>query len=343
MLLTGYFGGYSTEQSDLDRARAGRGRARWPTRCAAQGKPLVVQTIYPGQPDRPGAARRRRSRCTATSTAPARCWPALVERRAAGRARAAPAAGARRSPTRRTTRRGRCSPTPASPSRAAVSVHRRGRAARPRSPSRSWRSRSCSRRSGRLHKSEGGGVVARAAPTRDAVRAAYARPGRAARPAGRLGRGDGRPRRRRRADRGLRARPAVRPGAHGRARRGLRRGARRHRAAPSRRSRATARATLLLSLRGAPLLLGARGRAPVDLDALAGPGRPGLAARRGAPRARRAGAQPGARRRRRGVSRWTRGSSSARRVSRLDVAQVALVERVDPGVLGREDAVVERP
>ena len=57
---------------------------------------------------------------------------------------------------------------------------------------------------------------------------------------------------------------------------------------------------LLLSLQGAPVLLGARGRAPVDLDALAERGRPRLAPRGRPPRARRAGAQPGARR-----SRWS--------------------------------------
>ena len=99
---------------------------------------------------------------------------------------------------------------------------------------------------------------------------------------------------------------------------------------------------LLLSLQGAPVLLGARGRAPVDLDALAERGRPRLAPRGRPPRARRAGAQPGARRSRQVSSRWTRGSSSAESDG-LDVAQVALVEPVDPRVLGGEDPVLERP
>ena len=95
---------------------------------------------------------------------------------------------------------------------------------------------------------------------------------------------------------------------------------------------------LLLSLRAAPLLLGARGRGQVDLDALAvmisrvshlATAHPELvssSSTRSSPRARVS-------------SPSTRGSCW---VSRLDVAQVALVEAVHPGVLGREDPVVER-
>jgi acyl-CoA synthetase (NDP forming) len=92
---------------------------------------------------------------------------------------------------------------------------------------------------------------------------------------------------------------------------------------------------LLLSLRGAPLLLGARGRAPVDLAALAD-----LVARI----SRLAAAHPEVAElelnpvlaRASGVL-----ALDARLV--LDVAQVPLVEDVDPGVLGREHAVVEGP
>ena len=99
--------------------------------------------------------------------------------------------------------------------------------------------------------------------------------------------------------------------------------------------------TLLTSLRGAPLLDGARGRAPVDLDALADLVARVSARRRGPSGARRARGQPGAGDARRGAR--PRRARRTRRVgSGLDVAPVALVERVDPGVLRREDAVVER-
>ena len=71
----------------------------------------------------------------------------------------------------------------------------------------------------------------------------------------------------RRGDRGLRARPEVRAGADGGARRGLRRGARRHRAGDRTGLRGWRPAAAALAAR-APLLLGARGRDPVDLAAL---------------------------------------------------------------------------
>jgi len=94
--------------------------------------------------------------------------------------------------------------------------------------------------------------------------------------------------------------------------------------------------SLLLSLRGAPVLLGARGRAPVDLDALAG-----LVARVSC----LAAAHPELVELE--LNPVLAGADGAlaldARVVSGDVAQVALVEAVDPGVLGREDAVVERP
>ena len=136
----------------------------------------------------------------------------------------------------------------------------------------------------------------------------------------------------------------LRAGADGRARRRARRGVRRHRAARWRRSRRAVRASCCSRCAAAPLLLGARGRPPVDLDALAAavsrrvPGRggaPGAGRARGEPPAGTAGGRGGPRR----AGRAGSGSAS----SGVDVAQVALVEAVDPRVLGREDAVVEGP
>jgi acyl-CoA synthetase (NDP forming) len=49
VLLTGYFGGYSTEQSSLTGPELAAARHMADT-VAAQGKPLVVQTIYPEGP-----------------------------------------------------------------------------------------------------------------------------------------------------------------------------------------------------------------------------------------------------------------------------------------------------
>ena len=74
VLLTGYFGGYSTEQSDLAAPELAAAR-QMADAVAAQGKPLVVQTIYPDSPPA-GCCGPRASPCTATSTARARCWPA---------------------------------------------------------------------------------------------------------------------------------------------------------------------------------------------------------------------------------------------------------------------------
>jgi acyl-CoA synthetase (NDP forming) len=49
VLMTGYFGGYSTEQSNLTDPELAAA-ARMAAAVAAQGKPLVVQTIYPESP-----------------------------------------------------------------------------------------------------------------------------------------------------------------------------------------------------------------------------------------------------------------------------------------------------
>jgi len=49
VLLTGYFGGYSTEQSNLTGPELAAAH-RMADTVAAQGKPLVVQTIYPQSP-----------------------------------------------------------------------------------------------------------------------------------------------------------------------------------------------------------------------------------------------------------------------------------------------------
>ena len=95
---------------------------------------------------------------------------------------------------------------------------------------------------------------------------------------------------------------------------------------------------LLLSLQGAPLLLGTRGRPAVDLGALAE-----LVARV----SHLAAAHPELVELE--LNPVVAGPSGvlaldARVVLGVaDVAQVALVELVDPTVLGREDAVVERP
>jgi acetate---CoA ligase (ADP-forming) len=49
VLLTGYFGGYSTERSNLTEPELAAAR-QMADAVAAQGKPLVVQTIYPESP-----------------------------------------------------------------------------------------------------------------------------------------------------------------------------------------------------------------------------------------------------------------------------------------------------
>ena len=222
VLLTGYFGGYSTEQSNLTAPELAAAH-QMADAVAAQGKPLVVQTIYPESP----ACQVLRAvgipvhrdvdrACTVLA--------GLVEPATAGLAEELPVPAPPVTDTSYDAARAlfadagvefpvAVSVTDAAgleaafdtlelPCRAqgdgtAAQVRGRRRGRRPRRPGRGARG----------------------------VR----RPGHATCPAGRLGGGPGRPRRRRRADRGQRARPEVRLGRHGRARRGLHRGARRHR------------------------------------------------------------------------------------------------------------------
>ena len=188
VLMTGYFGGYSTEPGgvhDLEVAAAHAIAAA----AKAQHKPVRRAHDLPDEPDGrraprggdPGAPRRRPG-----------------ERRA-GRARGAPAAAVRRrsrrsrrrSPTRRTTRRRGCSPTPASPSRPHAPCDRSdqldGGAVRVTGFPLVLKAL------GQVHKSDAGGVVLGLRDEQAAL-AAYDDLVRAARPAGGLGRGDGRPR-----------------------------------------------------------------------------------------------------------------------------------------------------
>ncbi len=219
------------------RAGAGRGapdgrRGRGAAQAARRADDRPGQPRQPGAAGRghPGAPRRRprRARCSPASSRPPTAGLAEelpvpappVTDTSYDAARALFARRGDRLPGRRVG-------------------HRRRRAGGGARRRRDWASRVVLKATGRLHKSEGGGVVlGLARPGRGA--GGVRRPGRAARPAGRLRGGDGRPRRRGRADRGLRARPEVRPGRHGRPRRHPHRGARRTPRAPSRRSRSDA-------------------------------------------------------------------------------------------------------
>ena len=222
VLLTGYFGGYSTgttnlTEPELEAARMiGAAAVEW-------AKPVVVQTIFPDSPssrvllDAAIPVHRDIDRAcdvlaalVVRETPETRALPTtespplrhVVRRRAGaarrgrGRVRAVPHRALAGRAAGGTRRPGADPATGAEGGRQPAQVRRRGSRARP------------GRRSG--------------------GRGGLRRPGRPARAAGGLGRGDGRPRRRGRADRGLPARPAVRSGADGRARRCLRRGARRH-------------------------------------------------------------------------------------------------------------------
>ena len=168
VLLTGYFGGYSTEQSNLTGPELAAAH-QMADAVAAQGKPLVVQTIYPDSPasqvlravGHPGAPGRR-SRVRGAGR-PRRARDGRPRRGAPG-----PCAARHRHVVRR----------------GAGAVRRR----RDRLPGRrvGHRRRRAGGRArhglgfpvvlkatGRLHKSEGGGVVVGLAD-RDEARAAYA-------------------------------------------------------------------------------------------------------------------------------------------------------------------------
>ena len=168
VLLTGYFGGYSTEQSNLTGAGAGRGPPDG-RRGRGAGQATRRADDLPGEPGQPGAAGRghpgapgRRSRVHGAGR-PRRARDGRPRRGAPG-----PCAARHRHVVRRGA--GAVRVTPAS---------------RSRSPCRSptppgWRPRSTLlpfpvvlKATGRLHKSEGGGVVVGLAD-RDEVRAAYA-------------------------------------------------------------------------------------------------------------------------------------------------------------------------
>ena len=221
----------------------GRGRAEQAGRRAHD---------LPRQPDARVLRRRPGSRCTATSTAPATCWPALVERPRPPDDEL-PSAG--RADHRHVVRRGA----------GAVRRRRRRLRARPRRARSLDGSRTALAAAGdvvpgRAQGARSAAQVRRAAASCSGSRTGRGarrrtRPGGAPRPAGRLGRGDGRPRRGRRADRRLRPRPhasdrCVMVGLGGVFAEVL--GDTALRARPGR--RATARGRLLLSLRGAPLL-----------------------------------------------------------------------------------------
>ena len=223
----------------------------------AQHKPVVVHTIFPHSPTA-AVLRRPGSRCTATSTGPAPCWPGCEEHLAPAVRRAA-GGRARRSPTRRTT---------SARGLFADAGHRLPRGAHGRESRDELVDAFAAtgfplvlKALGQVHKSDAGGVVLGLRDEHAAL-AAYDDLVGPARPAGGLRRGDGRPRRGVELIVGLRARPHLRAGRDGRARRHPRRGAGRHGAARSRPSTSSRPGELVLSLRGAPLLSGARGRTP---------------------------------------------------------------------------------
>ena len=264
VLLTGYFGGYCGLSSPTSPGRSWPRPTRWPTRSRRRASHSSCRrSTRTAPPAR--CCGRRASRCTATSIARARCSPASSSPRRPASPRSS-RSRRRPSPTRRTTRRGRCSPTPGSPSRSPC------RSPMPpgwrrRSRRRAWRFPVVLKATGRLHKSEGGGVVVGLAD-RDEARAAYADlVARLAPPAVSV---------EAMADladgvelivgsvRDPKFGPVVMVGLGGVLTEVLD-----DTACAIAPVSVDAARELLLSLQGAPVLLGARGRAPVDLDALA--------------------------------------------------------------------------
>ena len=190
VLLTGYFGGYSTEESNLTEPElaaahqmAGGGRRA--------GQAARRADDLPRQPGRAGAARRGHPGAPRRRPRVHACWPA----------------SSRSGPSGLGTARCRDPAPPVTDTsydaaralfaEAGVALPGRGVGDR-RSPGSRPRVDAVGlpvvlKATGRLHKSEGGGVVVGLAD-RESARAAYADLVDAPRTAGRVGRGDGRPR-----------------------------------------------------------------------------------------------------------------------------------------------------
>ncbi|UYM07029.1 acetate--CoA ligase family protein [Solicola gregarius] len=327
VLLTGFFGGYSTEQSNLTEPELAA-VAQVAATVAAQSKPLVVHTIYP---DSPSAEALRAAGIPVYRDVDRACavLAGLVEHESAGLAEPLPVNAAPVTDTSYDAARalfveaGIAFP-------AAVSVTD---AAGFEAALADLRFPIAMKATGRSHKSEGGGVVLGVAD-RDAARTAYDDlMARLAPPTVSV---------EEMADltdgvelivgsvRDPKFGPVVLVGLGGIFAEVLADTA----CAIAPTSPAAAR-RLLLSLRGAPLLLGARGRPAVDLDALAE-----LVARvsllaSAHPEVAELELNP--------VLAGQSGVLALDARVVLEVAQVPLVETVDPGVLGREDAVIERP
>jgi acyl-CoA synthetase (NDP forming) len=166
VLLTGFFGGYSTEQSNLTGPELAAA-AQMAAAVAAQGKPLVVQTIYP---DSPSAELLRAAGIPVHRDVDRACavLAGLVERESAGLALSLPDPAAPVTDTSYDAARTLCGAAGvAFP--AAVSV----------SDADGFEATLADlsfpvvlKATGRLHKSEGGGVVLGLAD-REAARTAY--------------------------------------------------------------------------------------------------------------------------------------------------------------------------
>ena len=329
VLLTGYFGGYSAGQSDLGEPELTAAR-QIAAAVAAQRKPLVVQTIFPSSP----AARVLREAGVPVHRDTDRACAVLaglVEVASEGLALPLPDSA----------------PPVTDPSYdAARTLFARAGVAFPAAVSVRGESALETaldtlglpvvlKATGTLHKSEHGGVVLGLAD-RDAVRAAYDDlVDRLAPPAVSV---------EAMADisdgvelivgsvRDLKFGPVVMVGLGGVLTEVL--GDTACAIAPV---SADAARALLLSLQGAPVLLGARGRAPVDLDALAE--LVATVSRLGAAHPEIAELE---------LNPVLAGPSGALALDARvvlgavpDIAQVTLVEDVDPAVLGGEDAVLE--
>jgi acyl-CoA synthetase (NDP forming) len=325
VLLTGFFGGYSTEQSNLTGPELAAAR-RMAETVAAQAKPLVVQSIYPESP----AAQLLRSVGIPVHRDVDRACAVLaglVERSSCGLAEELPAAAAAVDDTSYAAARALFADAGV-PFPAAVSVTE---AAGLESAVDTVGLPVVLKATGRVHKSEGGGVVVGLAD-RDAARTAYADlVSRLAPPAVSV---------EAMADlqdgvelivgsvRDPKFGPVVLVGLGGVFAEVLA-----DTACAIAPVSAEAARGLLASLQGAPLLLGARGRRPADLDALAD-----LVARvsllaAAHPELAELELNP--------VLVGPSGVLALDARVVLDVLEVPLVEEVDPAVLCREDTVLE--